>query len=270
MKISRITLSISILILSACNKHDHPSPTNNSGTGIGKCILSTVVIPDKDGFDLADAGGATMQLFYNSGFVDSTSWNNGEISRKYIYTNKLPVHIQTSYRGAKGSSYDITYNAAGKPKMVSFTSSSGTIDETTEYQYGTSGEMTRKVFNNLRSNTSSHDSFAYSSGNLINVARYSYKGILVDSYTYTYTSTNNKLALNNSNLEFILHFDDDMESLIYDGLLADSKLISSVTYTEVGKSAITYNITYDLNANGYPETVKANGKTIITFNYDCN
>jgi YD repeat-containing protein len=181
----------------------------------------------------------------------------------------MPTHIKTYFKSGSTDTYDIVYNSNGKPVTETLTNDAGVQDYQMSYQYNSLDQLTRKTFTDLRSNTSSYDSYTYSSGNLSRVERYDYQGNLVDSYTYSYGATDNKLALNSVQLNEVLHLDDDMESLIYDALLSDSKLMNAITYTAVGKSAVVYNITYDLNANGYPEAVKSNGRTIITNQFNC-
>lgn len=256
-----------ICILSACQK-DSSTPSKPKPDPVRQDTCLPTLISFSTDFDLSDVLPWTKAISYSGKKLSGIERNPGSDKFLFSYNSGYPVRVDRPNSGT--NTFDsILYD--GSMRIISVKHySNGLLSDTKDYQYN-NGQRTKIIFTYYGSTISvSNNVYSYNNNLLQKVERFDTNGNLYDSYTYAYSNVANKLFVENNLIDIYFHYDEDMESVVYDGLLNNSFLISSISYTEGSNPPQTFAITYDMNSQGYPTKVNSNNSQIIAIQYQCN
>lgn len=254
--------------MAACSKNNdsNPSTSNPSGNNTSTVKCQPIQISLSTDFDLASNVPWTNTISYTGNDISSITRNSDNVKTTYSYLNgRISKYTRffTSATLADTFFYDVSGNIAKEETFYN-----GTLTDIDSFTY-TGSQRTAAYHRSAGSSALSKKLYSYSNGLVSKVERYDVNGNMYDSYTYTYGTSLNKLYNDDKQIDIYFHNDEDMESVIYDGILNNGMMINNITYTETGKPGVTYAITADTNTNGYPLSIKYNGKQIIGFDYNC-
>lgn len=264
---TRAIIMLSLLLV-ACGKDNSttlPTTQEPSGKDTLTCKPTKVILSTD--FDLSDTSPYSYTFVYNGASIQSLNRSVGNVSYTFLYNGTTPIKRDKVVSAGIVGTDSIFLTGSSVSNVRHY--ESGTLYDEIKYTYAGSAIAKKQLFHYGTTTSTSNNNYSYTGSLISKVERFSSSGSLYDSYTYTYGTQANKLFKQNVLIDLYLHLDEDLESVIYDGLFNNDTLISNVIYTEIGKSPVSYSITYDMNTNGYPINVKANGKTIISFEYDC-
>ncbi len=266
---SRIQILLALaLLFASCGKDNASTPTPNNPNQPGNLTCKPVKVDLATDFDLSDTSPYSYSISYNGSSIQSLTRSVSSTQYDYKYNAALPVKRDKTVSGVSKGVDSFFFNTSNSIDLLKHYEN-GTLYDAIKWQYSSS-RLTKKEFTHYGSSiTTAYNTYVVANNNVSKVERYTSGGTMYDNYMYAYGAQENKLYKQNKLIDLFLHMDEDMESIVYDALLNSESLVEKIIYTEVGKSTITYNITYDMNNNGYPVQVKSNGKTIITFEYDC-
>lgn len=261
-----VTFFAGIVLLSACTKKPStptPNPTPNPVPPTNKCMITGMIITEECS-NLFDFDINNITFYYDSTYIDSANHIDTKMTYKYTYHNGMIANIREYENAQLKQTINIIYNGAKKPYVVSFHTPNGIKTNSYEFQYNANGEISSRT---SKSTVGNHTmNYYYTSGLLTKV---DYRDIYgnYSFYTYTYTTQDNKLIIDNSSVSYLLNINGEKEAMtLCDGLLNNNKLIASLNVN----GGIYYNFTYQLNTKGYPEKVFCNGNVIMENKFHCN
>lgn len=257
-------------LFSACSKNDS-TPNDPNTPGTGTCRLSQISYTTE--FDLSDAP-VTANVNYSGSQIESITPLPYKF--QYVYSGSKVVR-RNYYEGSTLFYYDsLRYNSNGAVTLLKGYRGSSRVDSNI-YQYS-SGQLSKVDYYHQDSAHAGPLYHAYSdftvssSGLLTKVSRFDSDSQPYDNYTYTYDTKENKLYTDNNAINLYLQLSDylygDQQNIFYDGFLRSKYLPETITHIDDSGTHI-YTLTYEFNANDYPTVVKANGVTVIQFQYDC-
>ena len=272
MKAKRFTYLATTLFsfgIVSCSKSGNNTPVTPSGTG--KCTLNQISYTTQ--FELADVP-VTANVNYNGNQIESITPLPYKF--QYLYINGKVVR-RNYYDGNKLFYYDsLSYNSNGRLSLLKGYKGNSRVDSNV-YRYNNEFLVKIDYYHQDSAHAGplyhSYDNFSFSkSGLLTNVNRFDSDGLLYNSYTYSYGTKPNLLYNDNSNIHIYFQLSDylygNQQNIFYDGFLKSKYLPEGISYTD-DSGTKNYTLTYQLNTNGYPTEVRANGVPVIHFQYGC-
>ncbi len=281
---SLILFIFCIIFLQSCVKDSSKEDTKPSSNS--NCQLTKITWIAGD-YDFTDGTPIVNTLQYKDSLIVSMVSSNGN-SYNYRYDGTSFVQRRNYYNQSGQYQWDsINYNTNNLVIVVSSykTQSQALPAYEDDYTYDQNNRLIKieettwvdQNGNSIAPIPNGYPLFYYdNAGNLTHVVRYSSNGIKYLEYYYSYTNQPNYLATKFKNLQLIDFGEDNFSRIFYDVMYTSPLLLNTIHYIEYNNQDSskvdkdkTINISYDLNKSGYPTLIKADGESIIGFEYNC-